>query len=58
MRWTSYRNDVDRVFFARKRFEGIPMTTWYRRKDKLGRLDITWVGFETFLLDHLLPPEI
>ena len=58
VRPTTYRKDVDRVLFGRGGLEGIPMTTWYRREDKLGRLDITWNGFKTFLLDDLLPPEI
>ncbi len=41
VRPTTYRKDVDRVFFGRGELERIPITTWYRREDKLGRLDIT-----------------
>ncbi len=33
VRPTTYRKDVDRIFFGRGGLERIPMTRYYRRKD-------------------------
>ncbi len=55
---TTYRKDCNRVIYRIGGLEENSATTWYRREEKLGRLDISWKDFETFLLDDLFPSEI
>ena len=54
----TYRKDEDKVLYGIRALEGTPSTTWYRYEEKLGRLDMSWDKFKTFLLDDLFPPEI
>lgn len=55
---TTYRRDVHKVLYGIGLLEGSPYTSWYRYEERFGRLDMSWDGFKTFMLDDLCAPEI